>query len=216
MAAKILWPALPFAIGQLGNKFKQNKQETGKGVGNAALDLIKKATNASSETLKGVNSTAEAAFDKSQLSAQQAMAFEASQAAQMMQFQKEMLQNQMTYNSAQAREQRDWQERMRATAYQATVKDLIAAGLNPILAAQLGATSAGNGATASAATAAGAMGKGHTAMMQQQDVPDIVRTVGYGVASAKRAGEALNDGLKKIANEATNHWAYQIIKTLKR
>ena len=91
---------------------------------------------------------------------------------------------------------------MRATAYQATVKDLIAAGLNPILAAQLGATSAGTGATASAATAAGAMGRGHATMMQQQDVPNIVRTVGYGVASSKKAAEALNSELKKIANKA--------------
>lgn len=166
--------------------------------------------------MKGINSTAEAAFDKSQMSAQQAMAFEASQAAQQMAFQQEMLQNQMTYNSAQAREQRSWQEQMRATAYQATVKDMIAAGINPILAAQLGATSAGTGATASAATAAGAMGRGHATVMQQQDVPGIVRTVGYGLASAKKAGEALNSGLKKIADEATNHWAYQIIKSLKR
>lgn len=216
MADKLILPALPFILWQKAGQIRQNSQETGKGIANAAQNLIKNVTNAKDEPLKGINSTAEAAFDKSQMSAQQAMAFEASQAAQMMQFQREMLKNQMTYNSAQATEQREWQERMRATAYQATVKDMIAAGINPILAAQLGATSAGTGATASAATAAGAMGRGHATVMQQQDVPGIVRTVGYGVASAKKAGEALNSGLKKIADEATNHWAYQIIKSLKR
>ena len=216
MADKLILPALPFTMWQKAGQIKQNRQETVKGVANAAQEHIKKVTNAKDEPLKGINSTAEAAFDKSQMSAQQAMAFEASQAAQMMQFQREMLQNQMNYNSAQATEQRAWQEKMRATAYQATVKDMIAAGINPILAAQLGATSAGTGATASAATAAGAMGRGHATVMQQQDVPGIVRTVGYGVASAKKAGEALNSGLKKIADEATNHWAYQIIKSLKR
>ena len=215
MATKFILPALPFAIFQKSRQVKQAGQEVGKSVANAAQDLIRNATNAKDEPLKGINSTAEAAFDKSQMSAQQAMAFEASQAAQQMAFQREMLQNQMTYNSAQAKEQRDWQERMRATAYQATVKDLIAAGLNPILAAQLGATSAGTGATASAATAAGAMGRGHATMMQQQDVPNIVRTVGYGVASSKKAAEALNSELKKIANEATNNWAQRIIKALK-
>lgn len=187
-----------------------------KGVSNSAQDIIKNVSNAKDEPLKGINSTAEAAFDKSQMSAQQAMAFEASQAAKQMAFQREMLQNQMTYNSAQATQQREWQERMRATAYQATVKDMIKAGINPILAAQLGATSAGSGATASAATAAGAMGRGHATIMQQQDVPAIVRTVGYGVASSKKAGEALNSELKKIANEATNRWATQIIKSLQR
>lgn len=216
---RLAWTSLPFAITgwaqQKANQIKQSRQEIAKGVANAAQDIIKKTTTAAESPLKGINSTAEAAFEKSQMSAQQAMAFEASQAAQMMKFQREMLQNQMQYNSAQATNQRDWQERMRATAYQATVKDMIAAGINPILAAQLGATSAGSGATASAATAAGAMGRGHATVMQQQDVPGIVRTVGYGVASSKKAAEALSEGMKKIANEATNHWAYQIIKKLK-
>lgn len=209
MANKIMWPALPV---QIWLKAAQKM----KGVSNSAQEIIKSVNNAKDEPLKGINSTAEAAFDKSQMSAQQAMAFEASQAAQQMAFQREMLQNQMNYNSAQATQQREWQERMRATAYQATVKDMITAGINPILAAQLGATSAGTGATASAATAAGAMGRGHATIMHQQDVPAIIRTVGYGVASSKKAGEALNSELKKIANEATNRWATQIIKSLQR
>lgn len=214
------WASLPFAIGglaeQKAKQIKENRQKTAIGIANAAQDVMKKVSNAAETPLKGINSTAEAAFDKSQMSAQQAMAFEASQAAQMMKFQREMLQNQMSYNSAQATQQREWQERMRATAYQATVKDMIAAGINPILAAQLGATSAGTGATASAATAAGAMGRGHAAVMQQQDVPGIIRAVGYGVASSRKAGEALNEGMQKIAKEATNHWAYKMLEKLKK
>lgn len=209
MANKVMLPALPVTIFlKAGQKMK--------GVSNSAQEIIRNINTAMDEPLKGINSTAEAAFDKSQMSAQQAMAFEASQAAQQMAFQREMLQNQMEYNSAQAREQRKWQEHMRDTAYQATVKDMIAAGINPILAAQLGATSAGTGATASAATAAGAMGRGHATIMQQQDVPAIIRTVGYGVASSKKAGEVLNSDLKKIAYKAINDWATQIIKALKQ
>lgn len=56
------------------------------------------------------------------------------------------------YNSLEAQKSRDWSRMMRQTAYQDTVKDLQAAGLNPILAASRGATQAPTGPTASAST----------------------------------------------------------------
>lgn len=53
------------------------------------------------------------------------------------------------YNSAEAAAERAFQKEMRGTAYQDTVKDMIEAGINPILAATNGATSAPSGASAS-------------------------------------------------------------------
>ena len=53
------------------------------------------------------------------------------------------------YNRAEAEAQREWTRMMRQTAYQDTMKDMKAAGLNPILAANRGATASGSGATAS-------------------------------------------------------------------
>lgn len=56
------------------------------------------------------------------------------------------------YNSLEAEKSRNWSRMMRQTAYQDTVKDLQAAGLNPILAASRGATAAPTGPAASAST----------------------------------------------------------------
>lgn len=54
-----------------------------------------------------------------------------------------------SYNRAEAQAQRDWAKMMRGTAYQDTVSDLKAAGLNPILAAHNGATASTSGQSAS-------------------------------------------------------------------
>ena len=53
------------------------------------------------------------------------------------------------YNSTEAALNRQWQREMRQNAYQDTVKDLKAAGLNPILAASRGATNMSGGSQAS-------------------------------------------------------------------
>lgn len=182
-------------------------------MGLSPINGVLKAIKGGASFIGSTTQTAQNAFNQSQASANKAMAFSAAQAAQQMAFQKAMMENMQSYNSAQAREQRDWQEHMRATAYQATVKDMIAAGINPILAAQLGATSAGSGATASSGMAQGAMGSSAQAHMEQQTVPEIIRTIGYAVATAEKAAEALPKNQEEAAKKTLFKWSNREIKS---
>ena len=88
--------------------------------------------------------------------AQANSAFNAEQAKVQRDWTEAMTARQMQFNSAEAAKNRQWQEMMSNTAHQREVRDLMAAGLNPVLSAMNGNGAAvGSGATASSSLGSG-------------------------------------------------------------
>lgn len=82
--------------------------------------------------------------------AQMARDFQLDTMREQMGFATTMQDRQEQFNANEAQKQRDWQQQLSGTAYQRSMADMRAAGLNPILAATQGGASTPTGAVASA------------------------------------------------------------------
>ena len=106
------------------------------------------------------------------------------------------------YNSAEAAAERAFEKEMRGTAYQDTVKDMIAAGINPILAANNGATATPSGASAS-------IGTQHY-NQQSAQAASVSAMYEYGNNTAELANKYL-----ELAKKSTSAKQYHTAKTFK-
>lgn len=111
--------------------------------------------------------------------AQSNSAFNAEQAALQREWSERQSAKAMQFNAAEAQKNRDWQEMMSNTAHQREVKDLMAAGLNPVLSAMNG-----NGAAVtSGASASGVVGSGSKADADTSTSGAIVNLLGSILAA---------------------------------
>lgn len=94
------------------------------------------------------------------------------------------------FNAAEAQKQRDYETAMSNTAYQRSVADMEAAGLNPILAASNGGAGTPSGAAATAEMAHAAS----TASLRSPEIGELISNIANSALKGVLIGSVLGSG----------------------
>lgn len=115
-----------------------------------------------------------------------------------------MMQAAMQFNAEEAQKQRDWQEEMANTIYTRSVKNMIEAGINPILAASMGLSGAsvGSGSTANISTPSAFMGQTFAEQSAASQSSSLGENYSSG-SSWESSRYGLAEGLDQIADLIT-------------